>query len=315
MVQSIMGLKDRALRRYIAVILLGVALSAALLGCTAATEPPVAQEVLDVSVVVESEPMAPDAPEEIETDPLEQEVELVTEFVPACDSILHYLVDVIDSSEVINLHIPRFERIFTFPIIQVVIFDDKALEETINGNIIEALRWMGEVFHYLHFANLEIHTESDRYLSFSYDVNLYDPRRTENFYYFVTMDMQTGERIMLNDLVDVSLDFAERIIAIGNFAPYPLGHYLDEHDNIDPYKLLRELEIASLTAREVYEYTDTIFSIYESLGPLMFRSSFLLKDDSIVIYQTSSSGGLSLDEISRIEIKLSYIQDFLKVRS
>jgi len=75
--------------KYIAVMFVCVVLSAALLGCAAATEPPVAQEAPVVEVVVPIAP--PEVPKEVEADPPEQEVDVVamndaenitTEFVP-----------------------------------------------------------------------------------------------------------------------------------------------------------------------------------------------------------------------------------------
>jgi len=103
MVQSIMGLKDRALRRYIAVVLMSVVLSAALLGCTAATEPPIAQEAPNVEVPVPITP--PEVPEEVEADSPEQDVEVVaandienitTEFVPDWDAITQRVDELVE---------------------------------------------------------------------------------------------------------------------------------------------------------------------------------------------------------------------------
>jgi len=81
-------------------------LSAALLGCTAATEPPIAQEAPNVEVPVPITP--PEVPEEVEADPPEQDVEvvaandaenIVTEFVPDWDAILHRVDELVDFFE------------------------------------------------------------------------------------------------------------------------------------------------------------------------------------------------------------------------
>jgi len=79
-----------------------VILSTALLGCTAATEPPAAQEAPDVEVAV---PITPEAPEEVEAKPPEQDVEvvaandaenIVTEFVPDWDAITQRVEELVE---------------------------------------------------------------------------------------------------------------------------------------------------------------------------------------------------------------------------
>jgi len=69
MVRNIVDLKGRALCRYIVVVLMSVVLSAVLLGCAAATEPPIVQDVLDadaVDIILE----------EVHTAPTEQEIQI-----------------------------------------------------------------------------------------------------------------------------------------------------------------------------------------------------------------------------------------------
>lgn len=77
--RNIKDLQGRALWKYIALVLMSVGLSAVLLGCVAATEPPVAQEVPPVPITpsVINETLSIDLPPEPESEPSSSEIDML----------------------------------------------------------------------------------------------------------------------------------------------------------------------------------------------------------------------------------------------
>ena len=234
------------------------------------------------------------------------------------DNILNncnYTLEVINSSEIILLNSPHSENVFTFPIVQIIKYNDEFLEKKINNSIIDASIWMSEFLPHVFSASIEIHTKIDRYLSFSYNINLFDvnnPRvrgRNENFFYFITIDMNSGERVMLNDLININLEFTKKILDL-NLINYSNNFSFEENS----YYLLSQLEAISLTAKEVYEYCNKNDKFSSFMNSLVHRHSFFLEENYIIIV-FSFSGGLKLKEIDRIDINIFDIEDFLLVKN
>ena len=311
------------LHRFFA-ILLCLILAAGLVGC-AAEEPalPEDQPAYEPPQIVEEEPatkfelfepepdLEPEPAEDEESDTVDMEGYIVK---PAGS----YYITTIDSSEVIFIDNPRFDNVLTFPLIQVT-HTNEILGEKINDSIIEASRWMSEVLHYSNPVDVGISLQSERYLSFIYGIGSpRGARRADTINYPITIDMQTGKRVMLNDLVNTNLEFAERVIDTSSFL------YFYGHDHLTPNWLLEQMATVNFTAREIYEhpYLGRYSDIYSTMSPLLFRRIFFLNDAYIIIVSTHDRGPslfegqhLATIHYPHIKINLSDIQDFLLVDS
>ena len=304
-------------------VLLCVILVGALAGCAAGgPAPPEEQPAYDPPQIVEEEPTTKFELFETEQEPekpAEDEESYTVDKEDYVDKpVVNYSITIIDSSEIIFIETPRFDNVLTFPLIQVI-HTNEILGEKINDSIIEASRWMSEVLHYIHFATVDIFLQSERYLSFVYGIH-FQGGRADTLCYSITIDMQTGKRVILNNLVNTNLEFAKRVIDTSSFIYY---EHIHNQGSLTPSWLLEHLTTSNFTAREIYEhpYLGRHRDIYSTLEPLMFRRIFFLKDDYIIIVSVRN-GGTTLSDWqhlmigwSHIKINLSDIQDFLLVDS
>jgi len=211
---------------------------------------------------------------------------------------LLYDIIITNNIELSDLYLSTSYDAPLFPVIQVV-HRDEALGDEINRNIIKATQWMNEDIHYRHLVDIRILTQSDRYLSFVYAIEIV-ARRADTVYYSIIICIQTGQRVMMNDLFDVNMDFVNKVLAVGTF------HNCDDmlDSSIEPIQLLSMFESTFYTASEI------VAEWQSRMGVLLFRPLFVLKDDYIVIVATRA-GGLDLFEIARIEIRISCIKDYM----
>ena len=140
-----------------------------------------------------------------------------------------------------------------------------------------------------------------------------------HFFYFqvlvkdyITIDVKSGKRVMLNDLVEINKEFIEHIqksdiakvserTILSDDRDEEIWEYLK---SIEVDDLLRKFEQCSLTQEQVIQ--DGYFHIENSIEALVFRNSFYLKNNSIIIV-------LQFGEELHITLHLDDIVDFLKV--
>ncbi|MCL2610198.1 MAG: hypothetical protein FWE02_00800 [Defluviitaleaceae bacterium] len=217
-----------------------------------------------------------------------------------------YNVLLSDSYELLSIEDFPWLYKFHVPIIQIKNMDNKELKERINNNIVESITYWfnSDVFYNIisgiTSVNTEVHLQNDRFLSFANQFSLYHPNhRRDVLYHFITIDMQTGQKIMLDDLVEVNDAFKEKILELEH-------NYLF----INPSNLIEQLERASLNQLEILESPIDEFS--SEIGTLMFRTSFTLTDNEIrVIFHRD--GGLQPIELPQIVIPLEHIANLLLV--
>jgi hypothetical protein len=107
--------------------------------------------------------------------------------------------------------------------------------------------------------------------------------------------MSTGERVMLNDLVDVCIEFAEILSIVG-----VLPRWMETPD---AEELLDELQLASLYNNELGNRGSDI----------MIRTSFHLEENHLIINR-HSQGGLPINELyNQVRIDLCDIVEYLLV--
>jgi len=226
-----------------------------------------------------------------------------------------YDIFFISSKDILNKESFYWAEEFVFDIIQVENLRNDDLEKKINKSIIEAMtHWIkGQVIECEPML-LEVFLQNDRYLSFGSLLNL-EGSRADSMVDFITIDMETGQRIVLNDLVEVSEELAYRIFN------WPDIEVLTEwRRGKNHYEFLEEIEMASLTQDEVYKHTETgrryrqVSDIEETLEPLLFRTSFFLEENQVVlVFQQDGGVSNSALEFPYIVIHLDDIEDFLKV--
>ena len=207
-------------------------------------------------------------------------------------TLLSYAILYIDSSDLLTLNDVPWADDFSFSIIQVEGMEDTTLQKQINENIQYAMtHWIEESFYIEGVVILEqdykptVYLQSDRFLSFSNDLFYSFSRRTDRVYDVITIDMRTGEKIMLNDLVNINTLFVERIIEMDKLGILPT----------DAGELLKTLSPVSLNIDEA-----------------MFITSFYLKGNQLII-TPHRDGGLLLEELYHIAIDLNEISEFLLV--
>lgn len=103
---------------------------------------------------------------------------------------------------------------YTLNIFQVSGMKDKALEAKVNESLNSYLYILVEPWFLperLEEYEPIIHCQSERYLSVEYSFLYTTAFRPISWHYCITVDMQSGEVIFLDDILDVNETFAERV--------------------------------------------------------------------------------------------------------
>ncbi|MDL2302215.1 hypothetical protein LJC58_07665 [Lachnospiraceae bacterium OttesenSCG-928-D06] len=181
------------------------------------------------------------------------------------------------------------------------------LQKFINANIKSAMTsWIGGRVVNAETVELSITCHSDRYLSF---VNsfAYVSNRVDYINDYITIDMLTGERVLLNDLLEVDEQFVrylkENVDKI-KAPPNPLWQAPPKISEYTMDELLIELKKCSYTQEQLIEEGNRDLS--DTIESLLFKNSFFLREGILVII--IEQGGESF-----ITLDVEDIEDFLKV--
>lgn len=211
-----------------------------------------------------------------------------------------------------------WENEFSFDYIQVERMADSFVEENANREIEKAATsWIKGVYSSASEVYLDIYDHSDRYLSMGNRFAYTSFERRDFVCSYITIDMKSGKRVMLNDLVEINTAFAEHI-QNNNLAKESERAEVMEFDSVEenlweylkeftPDELLDVLEECSKTQEQAIEDNKIYENGYENIGPLMYRSSFYLRSGKLVIVIGNAQGGV------HITFELDDIRDFLKV--
>jgi hypothetical protein len=219
-----------------------------------------------------------------------------------------------------NHHVIRFELYeHTIEIIQVDGMEDMDLQQQINNTILTASTlWLNpSIFVNRPYANPNtagLYSNTLRYLCIK---NFYPgyPKFFEwGIYDYIMIDMQTGERIMLNDLVDVGDEFIHniqtgRIVRGTGDAPI-FFHDVCENlwewlEDMPTAELSERIEECSKTMEEVIARNSIILEYIT--GTLIHRNSFYIEPGVIVLWFYGGGQG------NRLTIALDDIEEFMKV--
>lgn len=220
-----------------------------------------------------------------------------------------YDIFFIRSEDLLSIGELYWAKDLSFNIIQVKNMNDEELEEQINENIVAAsFHWVdGWLANALMNRTAQIGASTvflhnDRYLSFANTFHGRFSFEADTSAKFITIDMQTGQRVMLNDLVRVDEELAYKLYSCPEVQTEL--YWLRPRSVTTYYELLDQLHIASLTQEEVYEQT----------GLLLFRPSFYLRENQIVIVFNVPGGRASWPEsLPHFIINLDDIQEFFLV--
>jgi len=224
------------------------------------------------------------------------------------DTIIPYEIVFVNISHFLDTEeIYWFKENLHFEIIQVVGMEDKNIEQKINESIVKAITyWMNEDILENSTVDFDIFLQSERYLSFVISFE-YVTNRINHLREFITIDMISGDRVMLHDLIYVDEEFA-KYIRINNIAKTPdtesstifihdIWVSYDRLYYLENCELLEHLKKASIIPNELE---------LDDLEELIFRNSFYLKENFIVIVYAN---------IFPLHIKFNLydIENFLKV--
>ncbi|PPK81376.1 hypothetical protein BXY41_104178 [Lacrimispora xylanisolvens] len=218
----------------------------------------------------------------------------------------YYSISFVDTSNIKNLDWSD-KLSFEIPQIKDMSEERLPLEDAINQNIIKALTsWIGGEIFKVDSVDLTITCHSTRYLSFVNSFT-YDSNHVDVINDYVTIDMLTGQRVYLNDLVEINEDFAKYLqenLSKVKEPPQPLWQGIPDLNKYTSFELMDELIKCSYTQEELIQ--NGYYSIEESIGSLLFRNSFFLRDGMlvIIIYQ----GGESF-----VTLNVNDIEHYLKV--
>ncbi|MDR2888966.1 MAG: hypothetical protein LBV33_03890 [Lachnospiraceae bacterium] len=224
----------------------------------------------------------------------------------------NYSITFADTTYMTDLSYLQWPENFSFSIIEIADMprDKWWLADKINENIKQAMTsWVRGKVIYPDEFELSINCHTARYFSFVNAFNYYYPR-AEVINDFITIDMITGERVFLNDLIEINDEFVSFLknnqdkLSGPDYQTWTPGPAdLNSYTNAE---LLEELHQCSLTQEQVIE--NGYGSIEETIGPLIFRKSFFLREGMLVIVFGDSGGGGSY-----ITLDVNDIEQFLKV--
>ena len=197
---------------------------------------------------------------------------------------------------------------YSFNYIQVRGMEDQELQEKINASLVEPLDYLTkwgfiEKEQYTVYAPV-IHFKSDKYLSVENMIRKFEGEKSrETLCVCVTVDMETGEAVYLDDLVRLDEEFAE---------------YFIKKD------VARREKWSVWTAEEMTELAN---EIYADMGAVSVLRVFmdLSKEKESRDYEVHIRGGIYFyleegclvynhgDGLVRTRIDLKDIKDFLKV--
>jgi hypothetical protein len=189
---------------------------------------------------------------------------------------------------------------------------DTALQKRINDTLFSAsTSWIsGKAANADEIMSPKIMCRNSRYLSVV-TVFEYVGRRADAIFDYTTVDLDAGERVFLDDLVNVDARFVEFLQKDATFEDSPNSEQFDGNaENIkskitamSPNELLSALYECSKSQTQVIKAGYA--PVEESIGPLLFRNNFYIEPGRLVMVL----GGPD----KRMIIRTGDIADFLKV--
>lgn len=223
------------------------------------------------------------------------------------DMVDNYTIALKDASKITDL---SWANGFSFDIIEIQDMPEEIshIQSAINTSIKTAMTsWIeGKVIN-ADSVDLAVTCHSGRYLSFVNSFS-YKSKTIDYINDYITIDMLTGKRIFLSDLVEIDREFAEFLQenpSIVKDAPHPFWQSAPDLSKFSQLEVIEELHKCSNTQEQLIQ--NGYYSINDSIGSLLFKNSFFLREGMLVII--FEQGGESFITLDTDDIK-----DYLKVK-
>ena len=197
-------------------------------------------------------------------------------------------------------------------IIQVCNMNDKALQSKINDTLItSSASWIYGIMLESKAESPLIIYQTKRYLSIRNEFVFISSRFYDRVIEFITIDMVSGDRVFLNDIIRVNEEFIKLIkqhnivVASENTQQFDgnagaLWKWLSEMPNNE---LRTRLEDCSKEQQTIIDIGP--FTLDDSIGNLIFRNTFFIEEGKLV---------LVFEELDkRVTLDLDVIEPFLLV--
>lgn len=203
----------------------------------------------------------------------------------------------------------KWKNNISYRIVELRYMSDSSLEDAINESIEEAMiSWISGGVLSADSADIEIYCHSSRYLSFV-NALLYEGRRRVDIHDYITIDLKTGKRVMLDDLIRIDEEFVRYIqkndLGKNSINDFAYGGAWEVLKNYTVDELLAELKECSMTQQQVAEKEH--YPLEESIESLVHRNSFYLRNNQLVIVIGYAGGE------QHFTFDIDDISDFLKV--
>lgn len=173
---------------------------------------------------------------------------------------------------------------YTLNIFQVCGMKDKALEAKVNESLNSYLYILVEPWFLperLEEYEPIIHCQSERYFSVEYSFLYTTEFKTTSWHYCITVDMQSGEVVFLDDILDVNETFAERIKS-GSIIKTEGGGWYTEEETIEI--------INQWYSKRETDYIQRIFNDFTRdylYGDYYRENGYIMSNYETYIYQTT----------------------------
>ena len=195
-------------------------------------------------------------------------------------------------------------------IFQVFGCSDKDKERKINEALEANERWSDKGMIYEAGTSYPvIYCHSSRYLSVM-NYRWFEQYPPNSLYYYLTIDMQSGEKVRLDDLIEFSQEFIE-YLRFGQFIEpewpefdAPSKTMQDWLITLTDDEIIKELIECSKDQTDFYDNAEDKYNIY----PMFYRNAFYVEDNRLIIVFSKSNES----ECSLIA-HVNDIEEFLKV--
>ncbi len=234
-----------------------------------------------------------------------------------------YKIEIVNTADIYELKVqdlPWFET-FNFNVIETHTKADSAILEAVTG-------WLNVVYtDEIDFSDstyLDIMCHSDKYLSFCNTFENSSPPCRYNLYQrdYITIDMTTGERVFLDDLVELNEDFIKCLKYNKNKLAKPggMGRGISRTlDNNTPEEILEKLQECTVTNEDYLNSGYICPILYNGKEPsdyttkytaLLMKASFYLEEGRLIIVIPEN---ILPTTLGIINISVDDIEPFLKV--
>ena len=194
---------------------------------------------------------------------------------------------------------------YSVPIVQIHGMIDRAVEENINNTLETTITNLADTENYwLSLASLSMSHIGNRYLQVTYLVRWTDPHSNVVRIHII-MDLQTGERLFLDDIVELTDDFSEAMLAQNDDE---LEIYITFYEE-DIAEILREACMSEMEYKESLAKEDAYYEGKTKMASrLSGKAGARIESDQLVITRQATWGHQDLyfpyEELTNLKIQL-----------